>query len=119
MRKLMLFAMVGVLAQLIDGALGMAYGLTSTTLLVAAGTAPAAASATVHLAELGTTAVSGVSHWRFGNVDWRTVRGMTFPGGGRRLRWRGGPVLDQRRHGQAVGRGHPQRPRRLRALPVP
>ncbi|HJU01031.1 MAG TPA: sulfite exporter TauE/SafE family protein, partial [Actinomycetes bacterium] len=80
MRKLVLFAMVGVLAQLIDGALGMAYGLTSTTLLVAAGTAPAAASATVHLAELGTTAVSGVSHWRFGNVDWRTVRWMTFPG---------------------------------------
>jgi uncharacterized membrane protein YfcA len=80
MRKLVLFAMVGVLAQLIDGALGMAYGLTSTTLLVAVGTAPAAASATVHLAELGTTAVSGVSHWRFGNVDWRTVRWMTFPG---------------------------------------
>jgi uncharacterized protein len=80
MRKLMLFAMVGVLAQLIDGALGMAYGLTSTTLLVAVGTVPATASATVHLAELGTTAVSGVSHWRFGNVDWRTVRLMTFPG---------------------------------------
>src|SRR5918996_1054425 len=48
--------------------------------LVGVGTAPAAASATVHLAELGTTAVSGVSHWRFGNVDWRTVRLMTFPG---------------------------------------
>ena len=48
MRRLVLFGMVGVLAQLIDGALGMAYGLTSTTLLVAAGTAPAAASATVH-----------------------------------------------------------------------
>ena len=81
MRKLVLFGMVGVLAQLIDGALGMAYGLTSTTLLVAVGTLPATASATVHLAELGTTAVSGVSHWRFGNVDWRTVRLMTFPGG--------------------------------------
>src|SRR5918996_6553946 len=80
MPKLLLFGMVGVLAQLIDGALGMAYGLTSTTLLVAVGTAPAAASATVHLAELGTTAVSGVSHWRFGNVDWRTVRIMTVPG---------------------------------------
>src|SRR3712207_2999056 len=80
MRKLVLFGMVGVLAQLVDGALGMAYGLTSTTLLVAVGTAPAVASATVHLAELGTTAVSGVSHWRFGNVDWRTVRWMTFPG---------------------------------------
>ncbi|HWD46171.1 MAG TPA: sulfite exporter TauE/SafE family protein [Actinomycetota bacterium] len=80
MRKLVLFGMVGVLAQLVDGALGMAYGLTSTTMLVAVGTAPALASATVHLAELGTTAVSGVSHWRFGNVDWRTVRLMTFPG---------------------------------------
>jgi uncharacterized membrane protein YfcA len=80
MRKLVLFGMVGLLAQLIDGVLGMAYGLTSTTLLVAVGTAPAVASATVHLAELGTTAVSGVSHWRFGNVDWRTVRLMTFPG---------------------------------------
>jgi uncharacterized protein len=80
MRKLVLFGMVGVLAQLIDGALGMAYGLTSTTMLVAVGTVPAVASATVHLAELGTTFVSGVSHWRFGNVDWRTVRIMTFPG---------------------------------------
>jgi uncharacterized protein len=59
MRKLVLFGMVGVVAQLIDGALGMAYGLTSTTMLVAIGTAPALASATVHLAELGTTAVSG------------------------------------------------------------
>jgi uncharacterized membrane protein YfcA len=79
-RKLLLVGLVGVLAQLVDGALGMAYGLTSTTMLVAVGSAPAAASATVHLAELGTTFVSGVSHWRFGNVDWRTVRIMTLPG---------------------------------------
>jgi uncharacterized protein len=79
-RRLLLIGLVGVLAQLVDGALGMAYGLTSTTLLVAVGSAPAAASATVHLAELGTTFVSGVSHWRFGNVDWRTVRIMTVPG---------------------------------------
>jgi hypothetical protein len=80
MRKLLLIGLVGVLAQLVDGALGMAYGVTSTTMLVAFGTAPAAASATVHLAELGTTFMSGVSHWRFGNVDWRTVRIMTLPG---------------------------------------
>jgi hypothetical protein len=80
MRRLLLIGLVGVLAQLVDGALGMAYGVTSTTMLVAFGTAPAAASATVHLAELGTTFVSGVSHWRFGNVDWRTVRIMTLPG---------------------------------------
>ena len=63
--------------------------------------------------------MSGVSHWRFGNVDWRTVRMMTFPGFvGAFL---GAVVLSshQRRHGQAVGGRHPQRPRRLRAVPVP
>ena len=115
MRKLVLFGMVGVLAQLIDGALGMAYGLTSTTLLVAVGTAPAAASATVHLAELGTTAVSGVFHWRFGNVDEDALDDL--PGGGAFL---GAVVLfAQRRHRQALGGGHPQRARRLRAVPLP
>jgi uncharacterized protein len=60
--------------------LGMAYGATSATLVLAAGYAPATASASVHLAELGTTAVSGFSHWRFGNVDWRTVRRIGIPG---------------------------------------
>ena len=45
-----------------------------------AGVAPAAASASVHLAELGTTFASGAAHWRFGNIDWRTVALMTFPG---------------------------------------
>jgi uncharacterized membrane protein YfcA len=58
----------------------MAYGATSATLVLAAGYAPATASASVHLAELGTTAVSGFSHWRFGNVDWRTVRRIGIPG---------------------------------------
>ena len=48
--------------------------------LLAIGSAPAVASATVHLAEVGTVAVSAVSHWRFGNVEWRTVRLMTLPG---------------------------------------
>ena len=48
----------------------MAYGVTASTLLLANGVAPAVASASVHLAEVGTTAVSGFSHWRFGNVDW-------------------------------------------------
>jgi uncharacterized membrane protein YfcA len=67
-------------AQLVDGALGMAYGATSTTLVVAAGLAPASASASVHLAELGTTLASGTAHWRFGNVDWRTVRRIGIPG---------------------------------------
>ena len=80
MRKLILLALVGLGAQLVDGSLGMAYGVTSTTLLLAIGTNPAAASATVHLAEIGTTLVSGVSHWKFGNVDWKVVLKIGVPG---------------------------------------
>ncbi len=80
MRKLILLALVGLAAQLVDGSLGMAYGVTSTTLLLATGAAPAAASATVHLAEIGTTLVSGASHWRFGNVDWKVVAKIAVPG---------------------------------------
>ncbi|QNG37857.1 sulfite exporter TauE/SafE family protein [Geodermatophilaceae bacterium NBWT11] len=81
MRTLILFALVGLGAQLVDGSLGMAYGVTSTTLLLAVGASPAAASATVHLAEIGTTLVSGASHWKFGNVDWRVVAKIGIPGG--------------------------------------
>jgi len=80
MRKLVPMALVGFGAQLVDGSLGMAYGVTSTTLLLAIGTNPAAASATVHLAEIGTTLVSGAAHWRFGNVDWRVVLKIGVPG---------------------------------------
>ena len=80
MRKLLLLALVGLGAQLVDGSLGMAYGVTSTTLLLAIGTNPAAASATVHLAEIGTTLVSGASHWRFGNIDWKVVWKVGIPG---------------------------------------
>ncbi|GMA18798.1 sulfite exporter TauE/SafE family protein [Arsenicicoccus piscis] len=80
MRQLILLALVGLGAQLVDGSLGMAYGVTSTTLLLAVGTNPAAASATVHLAEIGTTAASGLAHWRFGNVDWRVVARIGVPG---------------------------------------
>jgi uncharacterized membrane protein YfcA len=77
---LIVLIVVGFLAQLVDGALGMAYGATSSTLLLAVGLSPATASASVHLAELGTTASSGIAHWRFGNVDWRTVRRIGIPG---------------------------------------
>ena len=80
MLQLVLLALVGLGAQLVDGSLGMAYGVTSTTLLLAVGTNPAAASATVHLAEIGTTLVSGASHWRFGNVDWKVVAKIGIPG---------------------------------------
>ncbi|HWM07426.1 MAG TPA: sulfite exporter TauE/SafE family protein [Actinophytocola sp.] len=80
MRQLVLLALVGLGAQLVDGSLGMAYGVTSTTLLLAIGTNPAAASATVHLAEIGTTLASGLAHWRFGNVDWKVVAKIGIPG---------------------------------------
>jgi uncharacterized protein len=79
-RAFLLFALAGLIAQLVDGSLGMAYGVTSTSVLLAAGTAPAIASASVHLAEVGTTLASGASHWRFGNVDWRVVGILAVPG---------------------------------------
>ncbi|WP_129338158.1 sulfite exporter TauE/SafE family protein [Cellulomonas endophytica] len=80
MQTLVLLALVGLGAQLVDGSLGMAYGVTSTTLLLTFGLNPAAASATVHLAEIGTTLASGISHWRFGNVDWKVVGRIGVPG---------------------------------------
>lgn len=78
---LLLIAIAGLAAQLVDGGLGMGFGATSTTILVMlAGLGPAAASAVVHTAELGTTLASGVAHWRFGNVDWKVVAGIGVPG---------------------------------------
>jgi uncharacterized protein len=79
-KTLVLLALAGLGAQLVDGSLGMAYGVTSTTLLLAIGTNPAAASATIHLAEIGTTLASGLSHWKFGNVDWKVVAKVGVPG---------------------------------------
>jgi uncharacterized membrane protein YfcA len=80
-RSFIVLAIVGLAAQLVDGSLGMAYGVTSTTLLLAVGISPALASASVHIAEVGTCAVSGLSHWRFGNVDWAKIVWMAVPGG--------------------------------------
>lgn len=80
MRKLLVLGLVGFAAQLVDGSLGMAYGVTSTTLLLASSVAPASASAAVHLAEVGTTLASGAAHWRFGNVNWRVVGRIAVPG---------------------------------------
>jgi uncharacterized protein len=79
-KTLIVLALAGLGAQLVDGSLGMAYGVTSTTLLLALGTNPAAASATIHLAEIGTTLASGLSHWKFGNVDWKVVAKVGVPG---------------------------------------
>ena len=81
MQTLIVLAIAGLVAQFVDGSLGMGYGLTSSTLLIFAGLSPAAASASVHLAEVGTTALSGVAHHRFGNVDWHAVRRIAIPGG--------------------------------------
>ena len=81
LQRFLLLALFGLAAQLIDGALGMAYGLTSTTLLLASGLAPAVASASVHLAEVGTTLASGAAHWKLGNTDWKSVRWLALPGG--------------------------------------
>jgi uncharacterized protein len=81
-RNLVVLAIVGFVAQLVDGSLGMAYGVTSTTLLLAiAGLTPALASTVVHISEVGTTLASGVSHWRFGNVDWSKILWLAIPGG--------------------------------------
>ncbi|CAN5729039.1 hypothetical protein BH18CHL1_BH18CHL1_06540 [soil metagenome] len=64
-----------------DGSLGMGYGVTSPSLLLAVGLTPALASASVPLAEIGTSAASGAVHWRFGNVDRKVLVLLAIPGG--------------------------------------
>lgn len=71
---------IGVVAQLVDGALGMAYGITANSLLLAAGLTPAAATASVHVAEAFTTAGSGLAHWKLGNIDKRIFGRIVIPG---------------------------------------
>ena len=78
--ELLSFIAVGFVAQLIDGALGMAFGVISTTLLVSLGVPPAAASAGVHAAETFTTAASGASHILHRNVNWRLFLRLAIPG---------------------------------------
>jgi len=74
------FVVVGFLAQLIDGSLGMAYGVSANSFLLGLGIPPALASASVHTAEVFTTAVSGVSHWRLGNVDKAIIKRLAVTG---------------------------------------
>lgn len=76
-----LFALVGSVAQLIDGALGMGFGLTSSTFLLTLGASAALASAAVHIAEIGTTLASGASHWHAGNIDKKILIYLAVPGG--------------------------------------
>ncbi len=76
----LLHVVVGFAAQLVDGALGMAYGVTASSLLLGMGVPPAVSSATVHAAECFTTGVSAVSHHAFGNIDRKLFRRLLLPG---------------------------------------
>src|SRR4030095_15741105 len=74
------FILIGFSAQMVDGALGMAFGQISSPLLISMGVPPAAASAGVPTAETFTTAVSGISHVAHRNVDWRLFTRIVVPG---------------------------------------
>ncbi|MFC4322645.1 sulfite exporter TauE/SafE family protein [Litchfieldia salsa] len=80
MNKLIVFSIIGFLAQLVDGSLGMGFGATSASLLLMFGIAPAVASASIHMAEIATTAASGASHIWFKNVDRNILFKLTIPG---------------------------------------
>ena len=71
---------VGFIAQIIDGALGMAYGISATTFLLSTGTTPAIASASVHIAAVFTTGLSGIAHVKFGNVCKNLFLRLLIPG---------------------------------------
>jgi uncharacterized protein len=78
--SLLAFIAIGFAAQMVDGALGMAFGVISNTLLLSLGVPPAAASAGVHAVETVTTAVSGISHTIHRNVDWKIFFRLMIPG---------------------------------------
>ncbi|MBY0225354.1 MAG: sulfite exporter TauE/SafE family protein [Hyphomicrobium sp.] len=75
-----LFAVVGFVAQMVDGAIGMAYGISASTALLSMGVPPATASACVHAAETFTTAASGAAHWKLGNIDRKLLVRLVVPG---------------------------------------
>lgn len=75
-----LFMLAGFLAQMVDGAVGMGYGVTSTSILMSMGVPPAAISGSVHTAEIFSSAASGYSHYRFGNVNKKLFKVLVIPG---------------------------------------
>lgn len=75
-----LYLLVGLAAQLVDGALGMAYGVTSTSFLLSLGVTPAISSASVHVAEMFTTGASAISHFRFKNINKKLFKSLLIPG---------------------------------------
>jgi uncharacterized membrane protein YfcA len=80
MNDLVVVGIAGFAAAFVDGALGMGFGPTSSSILLSSGVSPAAVSATVNLAKVATGVVGGASHWRFGNVDRRLVARLAAPG---------------------------------------
>jgi uncharacterized membrane protein YfcA len=78
--ELFIVALAGFFAAMVDGALGMGFGPTSSSILLSTGLSPAAVSTTVNLAKVATGMVSGVAHWRFRNVDRRLVLQLAIPG---------------------------------------
>jgi uncharacterized membrane protein YfcA len=80
MYDLLLFALAGFAASLVDGALGMGFGPTSSSILLGSGLAPAAVSTSVNLAKVATGVVAAVSHWRFRNINARLVLNLAVPG---------------------------------------
>lgn len=80
MDQLLVVAVAGFLASMVDGALGMGFGPTSSSLLLTTGLAPAGVSATVNLAKVATGLTAAVAHWRFGNIDRRLVARLALPG---------------------------------------
>ncbi|ASZ09915.1 sulfite exporter TauE/SafE family protein [Chitinophaga pendula] len=78
--QLLFYILVGLAAQMVDGALGMAYGATSSSLLLGLGIPPAVTSASVHVAEVFTTGASGIAHFRFGNVNKKLFLYLLIPG---------------------------------------
>ena len=118
MKTLVLLALVGLGAQLVDGSLGMAYGVTSTTLLLAIGTNPAAASATIHLAEIGTTLASGPGALEVRQRRLEGRREDRRPRRGRRLRRRDVPVQPLHRGRRAGDVADPALAGRLHPGPV-
>lgn len=77
---MLLFFGIGLAAQCVDGALGMAYKVTSSSLLLSLGVPPVAVSASVHTASIVTSGVSGFAHWRLGNIDYGLLRRLLLPG---------------------------------------
>lgn len=80
MDNLLLFAVIGFFAQMIDGSLGMGYKVSTTTFLLSLGLAPAIASASVHTAGIFASAASGLSHYKFGNLDRTLMFRLAVPG---------------------------------------